>query len=177
MTRGWNRIAPGLLTLLVSCALMVVSQAALCASPAVVAHAQTRAGRRDQKIGEEAARQMRELAEEKDARTPAQKKIDSQLIYALKQKRGENRGVPTARVDIKLDAEGKTLVDITCPVSEQLVASIEQLGGEVVSRSERYYTIRARVALERLECIASLKDVRFISPPAQAQTQGGATNN
>ncbi|MEJ7655130.1 MAG: hypothetical protein WKH64_18235 [Chloroflexia bacterium] len=177
MTRGRNWVTSVPLALLVSSALMIVCQTASGVFPVGTAYAQSGTARRDQKIGKEAARQMREFAEEKNARTPAQKKIDSQLLYALKQKRGETRGVPTTPVDIKLDPEGKTLVDITCPVSEQLVISIEQLGGEVVSKSERYHTIRARVALEQLECIASLKDVRFISPPAQAQTQGGVTNN
>ncbi len=128
----------------------------------------------DQKIGPEAARQIGEAAREKRARTQAQKKIDTQLLYALKQKRGETRGVPTAPVDIKLDAEGRTLVDITARVSSQLISKLGKAGAEVVSQSARYHTVRARVALERLEALAGIEEVRYISPVARAMTHGGA---
>jgi hypothetical protein len=127
-----------------------------------------------QKIGEEGSRRIQEAVEEKRARTPAQKKIDTQLLYALKQKRGETRGVPTEPVDIKLDAEGMTTVDITAKVSTRLVSKLKKLGAQVISKSERYHTIRARVALERLETLAGLEEVRYISAPAKAATHGGA---
>jgi hypothetical protein len=40
-------------------------------------------------IGESAARQIQALLDEKEARTPAQRKIDSQLLYSLKLHRKE----------------------------------------------------------------------------------------
>src|SRR5215510_859912 len=42
-----------------------------------------------ERISPSALRQIEALMEEKESRTPAQKKIDSQLIYRLKQKRGQ----------------------------------------------------------------------------------------
>lgn len=126
----------------------------------------------DQKIGPEAARQIGEIAAAKRARTPAQRKIDTQLLYALKQKRGETRGVPSVPIELDLDERGRTLVDITAVVTPRLVSRIEQLGAEVLSTSERYHTIRARLALERLEAVAGLKEVRYISLPAKAMTHG-----
>src|SRR5215510_13634335 len=39
------------------------------------------------RIGESALRQIEALMREKESRTPEQKKIDSQLLYRLKQKR------------------------------------------------------------------------------------------
>ena len=59
------------------------------------------------KIGPEAARQIGEIAAAKRARTPAQRKIDTQLLYALKQRRGETRGVPSAPVELDLDERGQ----------------------------------------------------------------------
>lgn len=106
--------------------------------------------------------------DEKASRTPAQKKIDSQLLYALKQKRGETRGVPTERINIELDQKGRALVDITAKVSPQVTSQIRKLGGIVLSEDGYYHTIRARLALEKLEAVATLKDVSFIAPPAQA---------
>jgi hypothetical protein len=109
-----------------------------------------------------------QVFDEKASRSPAQKKIDSQLLYALKQKRGDTRGVPTERISIELDQKGRALVDITARVSPQVTSQIRKLGGIVISADERYHTIRARLALEKLETLATLKDVSFIAPPAQA---------
>lgn len=116
---------------------------------------------------------MQAVYDEKASRTPAQKKIDSQLLYALKQKRGETRGVPTERINIELDRKGRALVDITARVSPQVTSHIRKLGGIVVSEDQRYHTIRARLALEKLEALATLKDVSFIAPPAQAMNNRG----
>ncbi len=172
---------PGLpllsLLALLACSLLAAGQAASVASAPGAAYAQNSNARGDQKIGEEAARQIGALAAEKRARTAAQKKIDSQLLYALKQKRGETRGVPVGRIDLQLDAEGRTLVDITCTASALVVARVKELCGNVVSVSDKYHTVRAWLALEKLEALAGLKDVRYISPPAQAMTHGGAKNN
>ena len=111
---------------------------------------------------------MQAVFDEKASRTAAQKKIDSQLLYALKQKRGETRGVPTERIIIDVDQKGRALVDITAKVSPQVTSQIRKLGGIVISEDQRYHTIRARLALEKLEALATLKDVSFIAPPAQA---------
>lgn len=132
----------------------------------------------DQKISPEAARQIGELAAAKRARTRAQQKIDTQLLYALKQKRGETRGVPAAPVELDLDGRGRALVDITALVTPRLVSKVTKLGAEVVSSSERYHTVRARLALERVEAVAALKEVRYISPAAKAATHtGGAARH
>src|SRR5258708_3239527 len=111
---------------------------------------------------------MQAVFDGKAARTPAQKKIDSQLLYALKQKRGETRGVPPQPIKIEVDQKGRALVDITARVSPQVTLQIRKLGGVVISEDQRYHTIRARLALEKLEALATLKDVSFIAPPAQA---------
>jgi hypothetical protein len=109
---------------------------------------------------------------EKESRTPAQKKIDSQLLYALKQKRGVTKGVPSERIELELDQKGRVLVDIAAIVTPQVLAQIHNLGGQVNSEDARYHTIRARLALEKLEALAKLKDVRFIAPAAQAMNSG-----
>ena len=170
----WRRLI--LLCSLLSHAPVPAQPSSRAFAPAA-ARAQDREARADQKIGEEASRQIQELAADKRARNAAQKKIDSQLLYALKQRRGQTRAVPTDRIDIELDAEGRALVDISGLVSARLTARVEKLGGEVVSKSERYHTVRALLALEQLEPLARLKDVRHIAPAARATTQGGVTNN
>lgn len=142
---------------------------AVVLAPARTMHARLQQGD-DQKIGPEAARQIGEIAAAKRARTPAQRKMDTQLLYALKQKRGEARGVPSAPVELDLDERGRTLVDITAVVTPRLISKVTKLGAEVVSSSERYHTIRARLALDKLEAVAGLKEVRYVSPAAKAMT-------
>lgn len=109
-------------------------------------------------------------AEEKAARTPAQRKIDSQLLQALGRRRGESRGVPAAPAELRLDAKGRALVDISADVTPRLIAKIRRRGGALVSQSESHKTVRARVRLEKLEALAALKEVRFIMPAAGATT-------
>lgn len=111
-----------------------------------------------------------ESRDEKEARTPAQQKIDSQLLYALYELRGERgrRGAPKS--DVEVDARGRALVDVRARVSRALLARVRRLGGEVVSSSAEYHTVIARFPLERLEALAERADVRFIGPAAKATT-------
>jgi hypothetical protein len=139
--------------------------------------AQTRERQGDRKVSDESADQIQSILEEKESRTPAQKKIDSQLLYALKQKRGDRRGVPPTPIELKLDEKGRVLVDINARVSPQLLSKIRRLGGVVVSKFEAYHAVRARIALEKLEALASRADVIFIRPAAEAMTDGGAMTN
>jgi len=109
---------------------------------------------------------LRLAQDEKASRSAAQKKIDSQLLYALKQKRGETEGVPTEPIRLELDQKGRVLVDITANVTPQVGSLVRKLGGSIISSDERMHTMRARLALEKLEALAALKDVRFIAPAA-----------
>jgi hypothetical protein len=64
------------------------------------------------------------LEEEAAARTPAQNKIDSQLLYALKKKAAgvATRAAPELQPDVEILADGRVLVDITAVVSDELLA-------------------------------------------------------
>jgi hypothetical protein len=116
--------------------------------------------------------QMPSPGQEKDQRTPEQQKIDSQLLYALYQTRGEAeaKGIPTEPIPLEKDAKGRVLIDIRAPVSRKLLGRIEKLGGQVVSSSKEYHSIIAYLSLEKLEPLARSREVKFISPKAQAMT-------
>lgn len=121
-------------------------------------------------------RWIQTVADEKASRTATQKKIDSQLLYALKQKRGETKGVPTGRIELEFDQKGRAIVDISADVTPEIKAQIRKLGGAIISDDARYHTIRARLALEKLEALAKRNDVRFIAPAAQAMNNGARPN-
>lgn len=124
------------------------------------------------KISDRAARQILSLAQEKESRTPAQKKIDSQLLYAIKQNAGEaiTSEVESLEIDAGVDAKGNVRVDITAEVTKQLLQQIEKSGGEVIYHNENFNAIRANIPLRELEKIAESADVRNIRPADRART-------
>jgi hypothetical protein len=111
-------------------------------------------------------------AHEKRTRTAAQKKIDSQLLYALYRQRGEAeaKGVPAGEPSVRYDEKRRAIVSIRARVSKTLLAKIKSVGGKVISSSERYRDIQAHVPLEKLEELASRNDVYAIMPAQEATT-------
>lgn len=111
-------------------------------------------------------------AQEKGNRTSAQKKIDSQLLYAIYRKRGEAqaKGVPAGELRVQFDGKGRAIISIRARVTKTVLAKIKSLGGEVISSSETYNDILAHLSLEKLEKLAALQDVRAIMPAEEATT-------
>jgi hypothetical protein len=109
---------------------------------------------------------------EKESRTPEQQKIDSQLLYAIYQMRGEAeaKGTPTGPIRLRKHDKGRVLVDVRAPVTRKLILFVKRLGGKIVSSSERDESIVAYLPLEKLESLARSKDVKFIGPTAEAVT-------
>ncbi len=150
------------LTLLLVCTM-------LATGPTRKASAQ-REGRLE--MSESAARQINSLIQEKESRTAVQKKIDSQLLYAAKENRGERltNEVDTLEVNVNADERGLVPVDIKANVTRGLLKSIVKLGGEIVFASELYHSVTARVPLQALEQIAASEDVNFIYPADRGRT-------
>lgn len=123
-------------------------------------------------ISPEARQQIQSLIEEKNARTPAQQKIDSNLLYAAKMHRGESitSKVPTLEVNVGDDGNGIVTVDISAEVSPKLLAKLREMGAYVESSWVQYHTLRASVSLDRLEDIAALPEVHFIMPKQESTT-------
>ena len=118
--------------------------------------------------------QITALLDEKEARTPAQRKLHSHLVYAIKMNRGEPiaPGVPTQPLNFKPEADGRVLVDISAKVTAGLLTLIRQ-NGDVVSTFPEYDSIRARLPLGGLEIVAGSADVRWIRPAQEPKTQTG----
>jgi subtilisin-like proprotein convertase family protein len=131
-----------------------------------------------------AQQQISALLQEKRSRTAAQKKIDSQLLYAMKMRRGESltargevRTLSSAMDVAKIDGDGQVLVDIKSVAGKQLLETIKNLGGEIRYSSEKAGAIRARLPLDSLEKLAGDPDVKSISPAAIAFTNRQASNS
>jgi hypothetical protein len=105
----------------------------------------------------------------KRTRTPAQQKMDSQLIIAARLKR---QGLATTQGDVVHDSRGRAAVDISTEVTDKLLATIRREGGEVVNSYPQFKAVRAYLTLESLETIAGLSEVRMISRAASAELSG-----
>lgn len=109
---------------------------------------------------------------EKSARSAAQRKINSQLLFEIYRRRGEaeRKGVPPGETGVKIDARGRALVDVRANVTSALQNTIRGLGGTIISTSRESHSIIARVPLLKLERLAGNPAVRFIEPAADAIT-------
>jgi hypothetical protein len=123
-------------------------------------------------MSDRVARQINSLIQEKESRTAVQRKIDSQLLYAAKENRGEKitNDVDTLEVNVDADEKGFVPVEIRANVTRDLLKSIVQLGGEIIFSSAQFHRVTARLSLQALEQIASSEDVSFIHPADRAYT-------
>ncbi len=120
-----------------------------------------------------ARQQIATLLADKSARTPAQRKLDSNLLWKIKQLRREpiaTTAVASLRTDVALDIGGQTTVDITADVSNTLLDQIRALGGTIESTFAQYHSIRAQIPPLQAERLAALTSVIFIQPAQQAIT-------
>ena len=128
-----------------------------------------------QELNAQAREQIRILQEEKAARTPAQRKIDSQLVHALRKKRFGlvAPGLTSLKVDLEIEADGRVLVDLRAKVTPELLEFIERNGGKVVNSFEKDNAVRAQVPLDRIEGLAARPEVRSLRPADRAATNVG----
>jgi hypothetical protein len=121
-----------------------------------------------------ALQQMQELLQEKESRTPTQRKLGSQLVYAIKAANAEAltssiAAMPGAGENLNTGVGG-VLVDVRGTVSSDLLSAIAQSGGRVIYASPSSGGIRARIPLGSIESIAARPDVQSIKPGARART-------
>jgi hypothetical protein len=130
-------------------------------------------------IGPEALRQIQVLLADKAARTPVQRKIDSNLIYAARMSRGMPvvAGLDALQTGVDVASDGQTVVDITAWISSPLLAAIQEAGATILDARPRDNSIRARVPIGALEAIAGFHDVVFIQPGQLAFTVGGGKSS
>jgi Subtilase family len=110
--------------------------------------------------------QIRALQAEKAARTPAERKLASRLLYALRMRRGQPiaEGIRSLRTGVRWDTAGQTLVDVRAQVTPALLAEIERLGGSTQSAVPALGALRARLGADAIDTLAARSDVAAIRP-------------
>jgi len=113
---------------------------------------------------------QRPTPSEKESRTPAQQKIDSQVLYEIYRLRGQakQKNVPPDPTGVRIDKAGRALVDVRAEVTPVLEKKVRTLGGTIQSTSIEYRSIIAWIPLEKMETLAGDRAVRAIVPAAEA---------
>lgn len=113
---------------------------------------------------------QRPTLSEKESRTPAQRKIDSQILYELYRLRGEaqQKNVPPGPTIVRIDQVERALVDVRVEVTPAMEKKVKSLGGTIQSTSVEYRSIIAWIPLKKLERLAEDRAVRAIVPAAEA---------
>jgi hypothetical protein len=132
-----------------------------------------------QGLGEEAQRQIQAIYADKAAWTPAQEKLDTSLLYAGRESRGEAmvQGLaPFPRIAARAGVEddGMVVVDIKAEVTDELLQAIADLGGRVASAFTKFGAVRARIPIRQIEALAELTEVRHIGPRQQFLVNTGS---
>ena len=113
------------------------------------------------------------LQAEKASRTPSERKLDSQLIYTLRQQRNGQvaAGLSRFKSDLRLRPGNRVQVDIQAEVSAPLLQRISALGATMVFSSKSHHSIRAELPLAALVALASDPLVQSIRPADEALAQ------
>jgi len=113
---------------------------------------------------------QRSTPSERESRTSAQQKIDSQLLYELYRIRGQakQKQVPPGPTVVKIDATGRALVDVRAEVTPALEKKVRTLGGAILSTSREYRSIVGWIPLRKLERLAEDPAVYSVVPAAEA---------
>src|SRR5947199_467517 len=101
--------------------------------------------------------QITAIEADKAARTPAQQKIGSSLIYQARAANGQRAvaAAPALRTSTARAADGRVSVDINATVTDRLQALIASLGGTVVNSVPSLGAVRALLPLGQIEALAA----------------------
>ena len=115
--------------------------------------------------------QLAAFGQDKLQRTPAQRKLDSHLIYAARMSRRQEvvpgiASLPKVWDLLRMDIQGRVEVDIQAKVSDDLLALLAALGGRVEAAYPAYGSVRAWLPLTAVETAAAITAVHWIAPAA-----------
>ena len=123
-----------------------------------------------------AVRQIQSLLSAKIRRTPAQRKVSSQLLDTRRKPRRKPTAAGIGRLQEtdRQATDERVMVDIRTDVTPAVLTRIRELGGTVINSVPKYQAIRAQIPLRAVVMLAALDEVRTIRPADEARTRGQA---
>ncbi|MEP6682757.1 MAG: S8 family serine peptidase [Parafilimonas sp.] len=121
-------------------------------------------------VSQATLQQIQDLVKEKNSRSPIDKKIDSRLLQAVREKLGQQmvKGITLEPANVDADATGMFKADISANITNSFLSKITALGGTIIYASPKYNTVRAMVNLKTVEAIAAYTEVKFIQPAVKS---------
>ena len=118
--------------------------------------------------------QIQKLLSEKLSRNPAQRKISSQLLQAVRESQGRpmTEGVKLAPSQLGVGLTGKLQIDINARVTEDLLQRIRSLGGRIIYSYPNFHSLRVEIKTSSVEAIGAYPEVRSIRPADKGFTVG-----
>ncbi len=115
--------------------------------------------------------QINALLSEKKLRNPAEQKISSGLLQAIRESNNESmvQGVQLKKAVVNTDNFNNLKVDISGEITDDLLIKIQSLGGKIIYPSAEYHTLRALVNLDKIKTIAGIGEVNFIEPAVESK--------
>ena len=115
-------------------------------------------------IAPEGLAQIEALLREKETRSPAERKIDSQLLYARRMQQGlpVAPGVQRLEVQLPYAPDGHLILDVKANVNTNLLAQLNGLTTEVKKTSPS--DVQLHVDLDQIEAIAARPEVVWVQP-------------
>ncbi|MGZ6123546.1 MAG: S8 family serine peptidase [Myxococcales bacterium] len=120
----------------------------------------------------DAVAQIESLIAEKEARTPIQRKISSQILYTKDARLPGYAGKHPDLVPLtETDASGRMLVDVKGEMTAEVLDLVGKLGGTVVSTASSGQGARVWISLEHVETLAAQPAVNAVRPALLATTR------
>lgn len=106
-----------------------------------------------------AAAQIAALQQEKNSRTPSQRKIDSNVLYTERMLQGMNAAPGVASLDtgVMLDANNNIVVDMVANVTGALLSKLSAADATVLYSNASMHSIRALIAPSQIEGFAACR--------------------
>jgi hypothetical protein len=132
-------------------------------------------------MSDHARKQIQALLKEKASRSHGRKKMDSQLVYGVKNKKKEKIAddvdFDDFEIYLPLDDNGDAIVDISAPITPQFLGKLRSMGAQVLIVQPRYDSVRVAVDLAAVDDIADLAEVRYMQPMQDATTSRVAASD
>ena len=130
-------------------------------------------------ISDSVQQQIAAFSAEKATRTVAQKRIDSSLLYEIKQRTKQKlpAGLKTLQTGTQVDPKGMTLLDARAVVTAGLLDDIQKTGGTIVSASQQWHSVRFLYPITKLEKLAEHPEFRSIRPAVLPTTNVGSVTS
>jgi hypothetical protein len=125
-----------------------------------------------QGISPQAQAQIAALLGEKASRTPAQRKINSQILFAQRMARRQMiaSGVRTLAVDLPMSDGNRVVLDVRATVTPGLLNRIRARGIQIISESATHGVMRLEASLDQVDMLAALPEVQHVGPKQEAVT-------